>query len=130
MASIHKFETAEPIFKEAAFQDVNPSRGNPEGRRRGLDDRSEGCLFPYIDTSCSLKIPENQCGAGDIQSDMITIAPRVFTTMLALVTEYIRREKDLYTFPYLNDFLAKDKEKSFLVYKSKKMVQFMLDMGL
>ena len=43
---------------------------------------------------------------------------------------YIRRETGLYTSPYLDDFLAKDKEKSFLVYKSKEMIQFMLDVGL
>ena len=45
----------------------------------------------------------------------ITTAPRVFTKMLAPVAEYVRREIGLYTSPYLDDFLAKDKEKSFLV---------------
>ena len=60
----------------------------------------------------------------------ITTAPRVFTKMLAPVAEHIRREIGLYTSPYLDDFLAKDKERSFLAYKSREMVQFMLDVGL
>ena len=52
---------------------------------------------------------------------MITIAPRVFTTMLALVTEYIRREIGLYTCPYLawvSESTGKVRTSSILVYSS------------
>ena len=60
----------------------------------------------------------------------IITAPRIFTQMLAPVAEHIRREIRLYTSPYLDDFLAKDRERSFLVSKSRERVQFMLRVGL
>ena len=45
----------------------------------------------------------------------ITTAPRVFTKMMAPAAEYIRKEMGLYNSPYLDDFLMKDKERSFLI---------------
>ena len=60
----------------------------------------------------------------------ITTAPRVFTKMMAPAAEYIRKEMGLYNTPYLDDFLMKDKERSFLVAKSQEAINFMLDIGL
>ena len=60
----------------------------------------------------------------------ITTAPRVFTKMMAPAAEYIRKEMGLYNSPYLDDFLMKDKERSFLVSKSQEVINFMLDIGL
>ena len=60
----------------------------------------------------------------------ITSAPRVFTKVMAPLTEQIRRTMGLFNCAFLDDFLGKDQDKSFLVCKSRTMVQFMVEMGL
>ena len=60
----------------------------------------------------------------------ITSAPRVFTKMMAPVTESIRRMIGLYNCAFLDDFLGKDQDRSYLESKSRAMTEFMTRIGL
>ena len=107
------------------------------GPSRGLDVLSgpKGRLLPYV-----LICPEQwkylrlSVGNGVFNFTVlpfgVTSAPRVFTKKMAPVTERIRRTKGLFKCAFLDDFLGKDQDRSFLTSKSQTMLEFIIRIDL